>query len=314
MMISAKIANFQEADLELNMPVPQQGLIRHIHDLNRWDPDHFLPWYIAGQQVGFIKHQLVEALRQWPHYFAISDDGVSFIAEADSIEQRSRILTEVVEELRQQAVIEHYLNESFAVTAGSPNQLLARLDRGAATHFGIRTFGQHLNGYVRSDQGLLLWTARRSADRIRFQNMLDNLVAGGLPDNLSLHDNLLKECREEANIPPDLVRNAKAVGAVSYCRETETGLKPDTLYCYDLELPETFEPENTDGEVAEFQLLPVAQVLELIRHSDEFKPNCNLVNLDFLIRHGLIDADEPDYLELVRGLHGVTRAEHMLIE
>ena len=89
---------------------------------------------------------------------------------------------------------------------------------------------------------------------------------------------------------------ARAVGAVSYCRETEIGLKPDTLYCYDLQLPESFQPENTDGEVSEFQLLPIRQVIELVRESDEFKPNCNLVNIDFFIRHGLLAADEPDYL------------------
>jgi len=58
--------------------------------------------------------------------------------------------------------------------------------------------------------------------------------------------------------------------------------------------------------VSEFQLLPVEEIIELIRNSNEFKPNSNLVNLDFLIRHGLISPDEPDYLELVSGLHGVT--------
>ncbi|MDJ0832290.1 MAG: DUF4743 domain-containing protein [Gammaproteobacteria bacterium] len=296
------------------MPISEQGLLRHIHDLNRWNPDHFLPWYIANQHVGYVKHQLADALGQWPDYFSIRDDNVRFIAGVDGVEQRSRILDEVVQALLQQGVIEHHLHENFAVTPGSRDQSLARLDRGAATHFGIRTFGQHVNGYVRTRQGMKLWTARRSADRIRFPNMLDNLVAGGLPENLSLLDNLIKECKEEADIPADLVKTAQPVGAVSYCRETATGLKPDTLYCYDLELPESFVPQNTDGEVAEFQLLPVAQILELIRHSDEFKPNCNLVNLDFLIRHGLISPDEPDYLELVSGLHGLTRPGQVLDE
>ena len=307
MMISAKIKHPYETDPEMSMPTPQHSLLRHIDDLNRWDPQHFLSWYIADQQVGFVKHQLVDALAQWPNYFLISDTSVHLVADVDTIEQRSLVLAEVVQALLQQGVIQHHLGENFPVTGSSRDQLLAKLDRGAATYFGIRSYGQHLNGYVRGDRGLQLWVARRAADRIRFPNMLDNLVAGGLPENLSLQDNLLKECKEEANIPPDLVSNAQPVGAVSYCRETETGLKPDTLYCYDLELPESFVPQNTDGEVAEFQLLPVAEILELIRYRNEFKPNCNLVNLDFLIRHGLIDAEEPDYLELVAGLHGMTR-------
>ena len=40
-----------------------------------------------------------------------------------------------------------------------------------------------------------------------------------------------------------------------------------------------------------------------MRETFEFKYNCNLVIIDFLIRHGLIDADtEPDYVALCLGL------------
>ena len=290
---------------EMTVPLTQRGLLRHIHDLNRWNPENFRPFYIADHRVGFVKHYLCEALKQWPTYFSISDDAVRFSAEVDRVDDRSHVLDEVVHRLVEQGVIKYYLGETYPVTGARREQVLAKLDRGAATYFGIKTYGQHLNGYDNSNRALKLWTARRAPNRIRFPNMLDNLVAGGLPENLSLYNNLIKECEEEANIPVDLVKTAKAVGVVSYCRETEIGLKPDTLYCYDLELPETFAPQNTDGEVSEFQLLPIEEIIELIRNTNEFKPNSNLVNLDFLIRHGLISPDEPDYLELVSGLHGV---------
>jgi len=36
-----------------------------------------------------------------------------------------------------------------------------------------------------------------------------------------------------------------------------------------------------------------------------FKPNCALVLLDFMIRHGLITAEnEPNFLEIMTRLHG----------
>ncbi len=298
--------NLLHSDIEMTVPLKQRGLLRHIHDLNRWNPKNFYPFYIADHRVGYVKHYLGEALKQWPNYFSITDDAVRFSAEVDRINDRSQVLDEVVHRLVDQGMIKYYLAETYPVTGANRDQVLAKLDRGAAIYFGIKNFSQHLNGYANSSQGLKLWAARRAPDRIRFPNMLDNLVAGGLPENLSLYNNLIKECEEEANIPVDLVKTAKAVGVVSYCRETEIGLKPDTLYCYDLELPETFVPQNTDGEVSEFQLLPVEEIIELIRNSNEFKPNSNLVNLDFLIRHGHISPDEPYYLELVRGLHGVT--------
>lgn len=62
-------------------------------------------------------------------------------------------------------------------------------------------------------------------------------------------------------------------------------------------------PHNADGEIAAFELMPVEAVLARVRDTEDFKLNCNLVIIDFLIRHGIIGPDEPDYLELVAGLH-----------
>ena len=67
--------------------------------------------------------------------------------------------------------------------------------------------------------------------------------------------------------------------------------------------PKDFTPVCTDGEVESFQLMPVEKVMQIVRHSEEFKPNCNLVIIDFLIRHGLLDSEEADYTELVCNLH-----------
>ncbi|HYN77840.1 MAG TPA: DUF4743 domain-containing protein, partial [Lamprocystis sp. (in: g-proteobacteria)] len=74
------------------------------------------------------------------------------------------------------------------------------------------------------------------------------------------------------------------------------------MYCYDLELPATFVPRCTDGEVESFSLLPAAEVARLVQDTDEFKLNCNLVVIDFLVRHGLIAPDHPDYLPIIQGL------------
>jgi len=132
--------------------------------------------------------------------------------------------------------------------------------------------------------------------------MLDNMVAGGQPIDLSLWDNVIKESAEEAGIPEDLAARARPVGAVTYCMEAKSGLKPDCMFCYDLELPADFEPECTDGEVEAFELWPLLRVAEAVRDSRAFKFNCNLVILDFLVRHGWIPADDPDYVEIVCGL------------
>ena len=57
-----------------------------------------------------------------------------------------------------------------------------------------------------------------------------------------------------------------------------------------------------DGEVESFRRLPVADVAALVADTDEYKDNCNLVIIDFLMRHGHIVPEQPGYLALLAGL------------
>jgi hypothetical protein len=74
------------------------------------------------------------------------------------------------------------------------------------------------------------------------------------------------------------------------------------IYTYDLELPADFEPRAHDGEVEAFELWTLDRLADTLREGEEFKPNCALVAIDFLVRHGYIDPGEPDYLAIVAGL------------
>jgi len=61
-------------------------------------------------------------------------------------------------------------------------------------------------------------------------------------------------------------------------------------------------PRNRDGEIQEFMLWPIERVAEVVRSTAEFKFNCNLVIIHFLVQHGLLSPEEPDYLAIVKGL------------
>ena len=128
-------------------------------------------------------------------------------------------------------------------------------------------------------------------------------AAGGQPAGLSLADNLVKEAAEEANLPEAIARRARPIGAVTYRCDWPDGCKDDVLFCYDLEVPEEFTPENTDGEVEHFELWPVEEVIAELRSRDSFKFNVGPVVIDFLIRRGYLTPDnEPDYLRLAASL------------
>ena len=103
-------------------------------------------------------------------------------------------------------------------------------------------------------------------------------------------------------MPYNVASRAIPVGMVTYCQETEDGCKPDLMYAYDLELDGEFQPKNTDGEISEFYLWPVARVLDTVAETRSFKFNCNLIVIDFLVRRGLISPDRSDYIEIIEGL------------
>ncbi|HHH38645.1 MAG TPA: DUF4743 domain-containing protein [Sedimenticola sp.] len=275
----------------------------HVRACNRHDLAGFIPFVVDGMVVGRVRPAFARALDPWPELFPVREGRLELRLPPGDIEARSRPLAGVLRQLVERGVLSHLHGEQYVATPGGRGQGVVLIDRAAAPAFGIRAFGQHLNGFVRGRDGLKLWIGRRSADRINFPGRLDHLVAGGLPWGIGLLENLVKECHEEAGIPETLARQAVPVGAVTYVAETDKGLKPDTLYCYDLELPEDFRPRCTDGEVAAFYLWPVARVMEVVSGSDEFKLNCNLVITDFLIRHGCLGPEHPEYLELTTGLH-----------
>ncbi|RMG35917.1 MAG: DUF4743 domain-containing protein [Gammaproteobacteria bacterium] len=277
------------------------GYLRHIQACNRPVAEPFLPWRIGSGIYGWVRPAFARLLMEWPQWFAV--DEVQVRSPGGDPVGLQAGLTQVAQTLAERGEIPPLLGEPYPVTAGGRDQAIATVDRVMAAPLGLRSFGQHLNGFVREGGQLKMWIGRRSRDRLIFPGALDNMVAGGLPSGIGLRENLAKECAEEAGMPAELAARARPVGVLSYNRVAERGFRPDVLYCYDIELPATFIPRNTDGEVEEFLLMPIEQVMQIVRDTDDFKLNCNLVIIDFLVRHGLIGPEHPDYLEIVTGLH-----------
>ncbi|KAJ4387881.1 hypothetical protein N0V93_008484 [Gnomoniopsis smithogilvyi] len=186
------------------------------------------------------------------------------------------------------------------------------IERSAFSLFGIIGRGAHMTVYTRTHEGLKFWIARRSATKSTYPSMLDQAVAGGVARGEGPLDCLVREAGEEAGLSPERVRNdVVATGTVSWFNVSderaggEVGLmNPGVLYTYDLEVSSTeVEFQAVEGDISKFSLLGLSEVLTALRQG-EFKPSCAMVMLDFLIRHGLITAEnEPDYGEIISRLH-----------
>ena len=280
--------------------------LEKIRQCNRWNPENFRPFVVDGRQYGWIKHPFAKLLVEYPEVFCVAASQVELNPKLQTVEQRSVQVAEMLDRLVKRGVIQPLYDELYPVVTRYGQSAAFLLDRSVAQLFGIRAFGQHLNGYVVTDQGISLWVGHRAADRHAFPDRFDNMVAGGLPHGIKLSENLAKECMEEAAIPAALSANARPVGEISYCCETELGLKPDRLFCYDLRLPPTFIPQCTDGEVAGFYLWPADEVARVVRETERFKPNCNLVIIDFLLRHDLLAVNDESFLTIRNELRADT--------
>lgn len=273
----------------------------HIYRCNIHDLSHFRPFRVDGVRVGWVKGDFAKRLESLDYFMVEGDGGVAMKPLADAAE-RSAAMAEALDVLAGEGWL-RLRREAYAVAPRFGAPALLTMDRGAVIRFGVPAYGVHVNGLVRHESGLHMWIGRRAPDKRVEPNKLDNLIGGGQPAGLGLMDNVIKEGHEEAGLAADLAAQAVPVGTISYVMETEQGLKPDTMFCYDLEVPQTFQPICHDGEIVEFYCLPMVEVARLVRDTTDFKFNVNLVVIDCLVRLGFIDPDkESDYVALCGGL------------
>lgn len=188
-----------------------------------------------------------------------------------------------------------------------------RMARGGVALFGIHTVGVHMMAFCRTPPAdeMRLWIPRRAATKQTYPGMLDSTVGGAIVAGEDQFECMIREAEEEASLPEDLTRRlARPLRAISYfqMRDERAGgevglLQPATHYLYDIELGVDVLPKPRDGEVEEFYLWGVEETVVALKEG-QFKPNSAVAWIDFLIRHGYINAkNESDYLELVSRIH-----------
>jgi hypothetical protein len=259
--------------------------LRHITACdNAVLPGQRLKFAIGTAGVGWV---LPEIARKLADFDPISlADGVVTLAEHAGGE-----LHRIGRQLSEHGVM-RWRSEAFDVRAEPGGAVLGQIDRGALPVFGIRAEGIHMDGLVRLGDGLHIWIARRAADKALDPGKLDHITAGGIPAGLGPRETLIKEAAEEAAIPEALAARAVLTGRVSYAMERPEGLRRDLLHCYEVELPADFVPRANDGEVAGFELWPLARAFAAVRDTDDCKFNVNVVLTKLFLRHGLFAPDE----------------------
>jgi hypothetical protein len=279
-----------------------------VNQCNRWQPSRFAPFTVTGVQMGWITHERVGILKRFPDVFIAAGAGIALHPALKTAKARSDAFKKITPRLVATGHFSEPRKELYAVKNRWSDKEAFRLDRGLVAAFGVRAYGVHVNGFVRKKSGLHLWIGTRATDRQIEPGKLDNMVAGGQPAGLSLAENVIKECEEEARIGARRASMAVPTGVITYACERDGGFRADTLFCFDLEMPEREKPKPSE-EITAYALMPAAEVLRLVRTTTRFKFNVALVIIDFAMRHGLITPEkEKDFEDIIRGLHVYPRA------
>ena len=271
------------------------GFARHIDACNNARlPGGRRRLLLRGTAIGWIDPVLLPALAA---HGVRPDAGGDFdLDDATMLEELGRTLA-----------AEGYFrfrDEAFDLRADWHGPGLGRIDRGALPAFGLRAAGVHVNGLVEGPGGPRLWVGRRAADKLLDPGKLDHLVAGGIAAGHTPEQTLVKEGEEECSLPREWAARAIKVAEITYAMERPEGLRRDLLHCFDLALPPDWVPVPNDGEVQEFRLLPLDEALAIVRDTDDFKFNVNLVLIDLFLRRGLLDQASPEGERLRAGLRG----------
>lgn len=282
------------------------SLLDRVRECNTFDPLTFLPFRIGGAQVGWVHRGFAPRLDACPGVFVRGPEAVALDPRLAAYGERTAEVDAALRALYDgdAAGFGRWTGEQAPVVLAWDSPALFQIERAAMALFGLAGRGAHLNGFVRDGAGLEVWVARRHRGLASYPGKLDQVAAGFVPAGITPRRKLLVEASEEAGIPAALLRGMRAAGTITYARQADLGLIRGAVHVFDIELPASFEPVNRDGEIEAFHLLPAAEVLALVRDTDNFKFDCALVAIDFLMRHGVIPSSHPEHSALVSELRG----------
>lgn len=299
-----------------------KSLIKHIARVDNLSETDIYSYYKFKSHdrkvtLGYITEKSASHFKQEDNFVVDEKEKtIALAAHFDTIEKRDILFHEVGLRWRRKfefsdIVDKGWRNELYTVY--NPTHIpYFHVERSMTPLLGVITYGIHVNAYVPAEKTsngkIKVWTPRRAASKPTYPGMLDNTVGGGLGYPLGIEETVIKECYEEAGLASAFVKqHLRSAGAVQYFHKPDDdySVQPEVEYIFDLVLSTENEMklQSVDGEAEEFRLMDVDEILTRLENS-EFKPNCGMIILDFLIRHGLVTPEnEPNYLEILARSH-----------
>lgn len=231
------------------------------------------------------------------------------MVQANSFQERTQVMRETLS----QAVKEgaptsprKFYDEALRVISSDGEHVLDT-DRSGLDPFGVMSFSSHVIGFVRDGNNTKFWVPKRSAAKPTVPNKLDSTVAGVIRSGERPVDCMARKIAVEASVPEEYTRaNITACGIVSYqmsiTSNGKPGCQPIISYLYEMEIDREMILRPGNDEVESFTLMTLDDVKGALMEG-EFVANRAMVWLAYLIRHGVVTADnEPAFIEICQRL------------
>ncbi len=182
------------------------SFLERIRECKNYNSDHYIPFFFKNIQLGQIHVDFAKNLNGLSNDLKTTPNSVSFAPKSTTLKGRTHALSKIVNKLHANGFIKGWRNELYPISTSFYNPPIIEIERAAAPLFGVKSFGVHLNGYVKKKNRTYLWVGKRSIKKATGAGKFDQLVAGGQPAGITVKNNLLKECMEEASISNKLVK------------------------------------------------------------------------------------------------------------
>jgi len=289
------------------------NLLRRFNNVNlvELEAAGYLPLLFNQTRIGTISPTVLKELNNFNQVFRVHEDKVVLSPDLDTFEKRSESLRKFFEEMRGKHVFESlsgWRDECYETRLKFSQKPIFKVERAGTPVLGLKQYGVHINGYVQSQDGRKsIWLQKRSKTKQTYPGKLDSLVGGGLTVGLGVMETAVKELNEEAGLDlhehQDKALQLLPRGSVTFFHQSTRGLHPQTEFVFDLQVPDTFSPQNKDGEVEDFMLVSSEKLINLLQ-TEDYKTTSIPIALDWLVRHGLLTAEtEPDISEILSEIH-----------
>lgn len=282
-----------------------------------YDPTEHHQYYsfeIEGykETFGYLLESTVNTFT-WPTGWTIDRKEKTVLLSGSTLEQRNCTMNSTITAEAARGTfrsLRKLSGELFAVY-GPKKELVMTMDRSATVLFGVVTYAVQLLAYDEIEGSIKLWIARRSKSKSNFPGLLDVTVGGGLPAGETPLECVIREAEEEAAVAPSLtLKLITSCGTTSYTNISdermggEIGLiRPKVVYIFEMKLVTDIKPQADSDEVEAMTLMDVEELKNALA-TGQFAPTQSCAVLDFLIRHGIVTAEnESNLIEISSRLH-----------